>query len=200
MTTVPVLRRSRTVPLRAASVRSLAEYARLRGIFLVHRVSVRGRPRLGGRGGLRLAVSGEMRVGSSFRIRASQFPVQITVREGAHLSIGDDVFLNQGTNILAAAGITIGDHFRMGDLASIRDSDAHEVDPSSGVKSSPVRIGRNVWIGRQAVVMPGVTIGDHAVIAAGAIVTSDVESCSIVGGIPAREIRRFSAPPNWVRK
>jgi len=57
------------------------------------------------------------------------------------------------------------------------------------VRTAPVTIGRNVWIGRGAVLLPGVTIGDHAVVAAGAIVTKDVPAAAVVAGNPARVVR-----------
>ena len=56
---------------------------------------------------------------------------------------------------------------------------------------APIRIGRHVWIGANATVLPGVTIGDGAIIAAGAVVTRDVPENAIVGGVPARIMRQF---------
>ena len=57
---------------------------------------------------------------------------------------------------------------------------------------SPVHIGRNVWIGSHATILPGVSIGDNAVVAAGAVVTKDVEPNSIVGGVPAKVLRMIN--------
>ena len=54
---------------------------------------------------------------------------------------------------------------------------------------APIRIGKNVWIGANAVVLPGVTVGDNAVIAAGAVVSRDVPANAVVGGVPARLLR-----------
>lgn len=59
----------------------------------------------------------------------------------------------------------------------------------------PVTIGHNVWIGGRAVINPGVTIGDNAVIASGAVVTKDVPASTVVGGNPAQIIKRLP-PPN----
>ena len=56
-------------------------------------------------------------------------------------------------------------------------------------KSFKVEIGNDVWIGARAIIMPGVTVGDGAIIGAGAVVTKDVPSCAIVGGVPARVIK-----------
>ena len=57
---------------------------------------------------------------------------------------------------------------------------------------APIHIGKNVWIGANAVVLPGVSIGDGAVIGAGAVVTKNVEPNTVVGGVPAKVIRRLS--------
>jgi acetyltransferase-like isoleucine patch superfamily enzyme len=64
---------------------------------------------------------------------------------------------------------------------------------------SKVVIGRNVWIGRNSIVLPGVHIGDNSVVAAGSVVNSDVEPNTLVGGTPARLIRRFNSEPGWRR-
>jgi acetyltransferase-like isoleucine patch superfamily enzyme len=171
-----------------------------RGRFHLRRggVTVGARPRVTGRAP-QLDVRGTARAGEDFGIRGVQFPVQITVWAGACLEIGDDVSFNQGVNIQAARNITIGDHTRFGDLAAVRTSDTHEVHPHAPVSAAPVVIGRNVWVGRNAIIMQGVTIGDHAVIAAGAIVTSDVPRCSVVAGVPAKVRSTFDAPDGWVR-
>lgn len=63
------------------------------------------------------------------------------------------------------------------------EEERHDLFPA------PIHIGRNVWIGANATVLPGVTIGDHAVIAAGAVVTKDVPANTVVGGVPAKVIR-----------
>lgn len=148
-----------------------------------------------------LNVKGEMVVGSRFKIRAEQFAVQITVRPGGELLIGNRVSLNQGVNLLAATKVVIGDDCMFGDLAAVRDTDSHQVAPDTPVQTAEVTIGRNVWVGRNAIIMPGVTIGDHAVIAAGAIVTRDVPSCTVVAGVPAAVVREFEVPDSdWNRE
>jgi acetyltransferase-like isoleucine patch superfamily enzyme len=58
----------------------------------------------------------------------------------------------------------------------------------------PIRIGHNVWIGTHVTILGGVTVGDHAVVAAGAVVTGDVEPYTIVGGVPARVLKRLQRP------
>lgn len=108
------------------------------------------------------------------------------------LSIGADSFIGQGTIIVAAKRIAIGEDALIASHVVIRDQDhARSAKPyrEQPVVSSPILIGRNVWIGTGAVILKGVTIGDDAVIGAGAVVTRDVESTTTVSGIPARVMR-----------
>ena len=67
------------------------------------------------------------------------------------------------------------------------------------MKAAPVTIGRNVWIGTRAIILPGVTIGDHSVIGAGAVVSRDVPDRAVVVGSPARIVSRFECADNWKR-
>ena len=71
----------------------------------------------------------------------------------------------------------------------------HEEDPKKrgNLCPAPIKIADGVWIGSNATILPGVTIGEGAIIAAGAVVTKDVEAMSIVGGVPAKLIRKIKA-------
>jgi acetyltransferase-like isoleucine patch superfamily enzyme len=106
-----------------------------------------------------------------------------------------------GTVIVSYEHISIGDHTLIGEYVSIRDAN-HGVEPGTPIREQPhaaegIDIGRDVWIARGAVILKGVTIGDGAVIAANSVVTKDVEPMMIVGGIPAKPIRRRDeAGPN----
>ncbi|NNU77666.1 hypothetical protein LOR37_05125 [Clostridium estertheticum] len=91
-----------------------------------------------------------------------------------------------------SGSITIGDGVLIGHnvvLATLN----HDIDPRkrSTMHSAPIVIGKNVWIGAKATVVPNVTIGDGAVIAAGAVVTKDVPANVIVGGVPAKIIKKI---------
>jgi acetyltransferase-like isoleucine patch superfamily enzyme len=142
---------------------------------------------------------GRIVVGRGFRTRATQAPVEIGAGIGAELVVGDGVFLNQGANVFAARSVRIGDHSRLADHAAVYDTDFHPVAPGE-IREAPVVIGRNVWVGRAAIVLPGVTIGDHSVVAACAVVTKDVPPRSVVAGNPARVVSTFECPDDWVRK
>lgn len=111
---------------------------------------------------------------------------------GVNLHIGENVFFNSGCRFQDQGGIYIGDGCLIGHnvvLATIN----HDFDPANRGTNlpAPIRIGKNVWIGANATVLPGVTIGDNAVIAAGAVVTRDVSANTIVAGVPAKLIRRI---------
>ena len=73
----------------------------------------------------------------------------------------------------------------------IRDSDTHTILNSNHIKTQPVYIGKNVWIGLGSIILKGVTIGDGAIIAAGSVVTKDVPSNCLVGGNPAKVIKDY---------
>lgn len=109
---------------------------------------------------------------------------------GKNLIIGKNVFINSGCKVQDQGGIEIGDGTLIGHnvvLATLNHALAPE--RRGDLIPRPIRIGKNVWIGSSAVILPGVTIGDGAVIAAGAAVTKDVPENSVVGGVPARVLR-----------
>lgn len=103
------------------------------------------------------------------------------------LEIGADSFVNSDCRIRCHSKITIGADCAISHGFVVMDSDAHELNGT--VRTEPVTIGNHVWIGTEVKVLPGVTIGDGAVIAAGAVVTGDVPAGSLAGGVPARVIK-----------
>lgn len=111
---------------------------------------------------------------------------------GKNTVVGERVFINMGCKFQDQGGITIGDGSLIGHnvvLATLN----HMLDPTqrTGMTAAPIRIGKNVWIGANATVLAGVTIGDGAVVAAGAVVTKDVPPVTIVGGVPAKVIKKI---------
>jgi acetyltransferase-like isoleucine patch superfamily enzyme len=108
---------------------------------------------------------------------------------GKNLAIGKRVFINSGCKFQDQGGITIGDDVLIGHNVVIATLN-HSFDPEhrGDLKPRPVRIGNKVWIGANATILPGVTIGDGAIIAAGAVVTKDVAPRNVVGGVPAKVI------------
>ena len=111
---------------------------------------------------------------------------------GKNTVVGEHVFINMGCKFQDQGGITIDEGALIGHnvvLATLN----HMMDPQerAGMTYAPIHIGKNVWIGANATVLPGVTIGDGAIVAAGAVVTKDVAPNTIVGGVPAKFIKRI---------
>lgn len=125
-------------------------------------------------------------VGDGAAIRAPVF-----VDYGYNIHIGDDVFLSYGCVLLDVCPITIGERTQIGPQVQILAAD-HPRDPvtrDAGLEMGrPVNIGQNVWIGGGALILPGVTIGDDAIVGAGAVVTRNVAPGTRVGGNPARPL------------
>jgi acetyltransferase-like isoleucine patch superfamily enzyme len=142
---------------------------------------------------------GRIRTGR-LSLRAPRVPILIGAQSTGQLDIGERTFLNEGVQIVAACVIRIGPDCRIGDFAAIHDSDHHPVEQTASIRRAPVTIGRNVWISRDAIVLAGVSVGDHAVIAAGAVVTADVPARTLVAGNPARVIRTLEATEDWRRE
>lgn len=109
---------------------------------------------------------------------------------GTNIHLGSGVFLNFNCVILDVVEVRIGDGTQIGPGVQILAAD-HPRDPgvrATGVESGrPISIGRNVWIGGGAILLPGVTIGDDAVVGAGSVVTRDVPAGATVVGNPARQ-------------
>ena len=117
---------------------------------------------------------------------------------GENIHLGRNVEINMNCVFLDCNRITIGDYSGIGPGVHIYTV-YHDNNPERRLSSNsqlwkcqtaPVTIGRNVWIGGNSVILPGVTIGDGAIIAAGAVVTKNVEAGTIVGGVPAKFLRR----------
>ena len=113
---------------------------------------------------------------------------------GKNIRIGRNVFINACCCFQDQGGISIGNGTLIGhrvDIATIN----HGLRPEERMDHhiAPVRVGRNVWIGSGSILLPGVTIGDGATVAAGAVVTKDVPEGAVVGGVPAKILRQPSA-------
>jgi maltose O-acetyltransferase len=111
---------------------------------------------------------------------------------GFNIRLGSDVFLNFNCVILDVVEVTIGEGTQIGPAVQIYTAD-HPRDPAlrrEGLEiGQPVRIGRHVWIGGGAIILPGIAIGDDSVIGAGSVVTRDVPTGTTVVGNPARVVR-----------
>lgn len=115
----------------------------------------------------------------------------ICVLNGAKLTLGRNTYMN-GSIIQSANSITIGDDCAIGNNILIQDTDFHVVLDERGKEKpicKPIVIGNHVWVCDKAIILKGVTIGDGAIIAAGAVVTKDVPAHCVVAGNPAKVVR-----------
>jgi acetyltransferase-like isoleucine patch superfamily enzyme len=117
--------------------------------------------------------------------------------DGATIEIGRDTYLNRRVEVMCKHRVTIGEDCAIAWDVSIMDTNYHWL--SDAPPDAPVEIGDRVWIGARATVLPGVTIGDGAVVAAGAVVTHDVPARTLVAGVPARPVREVTWSPSAPR-
>jgi acetyltransferase-like isoleucine patch superfamily enzyme len=131
------------------------------------------------------------------------------IGENGRCTVGNFTLLN-GALIMAEENIAIGSHCLVSWNVGIADSDFHPLEPAQRLidaqalapyfknrpprpklKTAPVKIGDNVWIGMNAIILKGVTIGENSVVAAGSVVTKNVEPNTVVAGNPAVAVKRF---------
>ena len=128
----------------------------------------------------------------------------IYIEKGASVSIGNDVMMSS-TRIWVANGLTIGNYVRIGACCLIMDTDTHQLDyrirkfkpqtvaeiewRKKAIKTAPIIIEDDVWIGAHCIVLKGVTIGARSIIGAGSVVTKDIPADCIAAGNPCRVIR-----------
>jgi acetyltransferase-like isoleucine patch superfamily enzyme len=133
------------------------------------------------------------------QILGRPLPAKVTIYppfytdHGLNLHLAERVFINQGCTFLDYAGIRLGQGVMVGPKVTFITS-GHPVDPAERklfLTGSPIDVAENVWIGAGAMILPGVSIGQDAVIAAGAIVTDDVPAASLVTGTKATVRRRW---------
>ena len=115
---------------------------------------------------------------------------------GINTFLGDDVFLNTGCVILDCTRVEIGAKTLIGPAVQIYTAE-HPLDPELRATASetarPVILGRNVWIGGGAILLPGVTVGDDAIVGAGSVVTKDIPAGCVAVGNPATVVKQTGA-------
>lgn len=166
---------------------------RRRGVWVQHKVVITGKPP-------RVVNLGAISLGYKVKFRAPSHKVRLKANPNATISIGDRTFLNDGVVINASIGISIGKHCLIGDGVEMFDTDFHQVEEGSEVTTARIKIGDNVWIGREALVLPGVEIGDHSVIGARSVVTKSIPARVVAAGVPAKPIRSINASDGYVRR
>ena len=123
----------------------------------------------------------------------------VTVVRGNKVKIGKNVVVMNNALFMAAGGITIEDDV-MGAANAQLISNNHDLYDHAVLTCKPVHLKRNCWIGAGATILPGVTVGENAVVGAGAVVTKDVEDNMVVGSNPAKLIKNLEHKNNESKK
>jgi len=111
---------------------------------------------------------------------------------GLNIEIGKNVFINHACTFMDRGGISIEDNVLIGPKVNlITTGHPLELENRRSTISKPIVIKKYAWLGANVTVMPGVTIGENAIVAAGAVVTKDVPPNTIVAGVPAKRIRNY---------
>jgi acetyltransferase-like isoleucine patch superfamily enzyme len=132
-------------------------------------------------------------INSTLRINGdvSLYPGVQLFAQNAEIVIGNGTKINGTTQLSALNKIEIGEECHIAQGVIIRDNDGHKLSTDEStpeLTSLPVKIGDHCWLGQRAMVLKGVTINDNVVIAAGAVVTKDIEQGTLAGGVPAKKI------------
>lgn len=140
--------------------------------------------------GIRVKITRPWAVSIGKRVEVEEDVFIKMVTESARFMAGDYVFIGKGVEIDVAEKVVIGAHSLLAPGVFIADHEHNIVRDKQideqGCISKPVVIGEDVWIGTHAVILAGITIGNGAVVGAGAVVTKDVPEYAVVAGVPAR--------------
>lgn len=167
--------------LSAGLLKMAAAHFYLHNAQLGRLVSVKGRPLFRN--------AGQVILGDRVRIWSDIQRAKIFVSRDAILRVGNNSCIN-GAHISVSIGVVIGRNVRIGPNVVIIDDDFHDAtNHSSAGKTGAIRIHDDVWIAMGAMVLKGVTIGEGAAVAAGAVVTKDVAPYTLVAGVPAKPIK-----------
>ena len=157
-------------------------------------------------GFLMLVCRGQISVGKGGRINSSSVKnmiggdrrSSIVIKRGARLTIGDN-FKMSNSALYCADRITIGDNVMIGGSCKIWDTDFHPLspderkeNPNEGYQTAPIVIGSHVFIGGCAIILKGVSIGDHSIIGAGSVVSRNIPSGEVWAGNPAKFIKKVN--------
>ena len=180
---------------------------KLTGVKYGKNLVLKGVPVIYNAKGAELTVGDGVRVKSSFLsnlVGLYSRTIIVTRRPGAYIHIGDHVGIS-GATIYARKGIEIGDYTDIGGNVKILDNDFHPIDPetrnrvtmeghggdSDLISSRPIKIGKNCFIGVNAIILKGTELGDNCVVGAGAVVAGIFPANSVIAGNPAKVIRQL---------
>lgn len=172
---------------------------RLRGVEVGKKLSVRGKLNL------HISPNSKVKIGTNVRMKSGfgenavggALRIGFWVNRGGSLTICDGVGISNST-IVCSNSIVIGEKTFIGGGTNIYDTDFHSIDPQirvyghdDAVKTAPIVIGKEVFIGGHCIILKGITIGDQAVIGAGSVVTKDITPRQIWAGNPVRFIKEL---------
>ncbi len=172
---------------------------RLMGVKFGKRVALHGVPVIFNRKGAKLEIGNNVTIKSSFLsnlVGLYQRTIIVTRTPEAHIKIGDNVGIS-GATIYARKHIDIGEGTLVGGNVKIIDNDFHplnvearKADIKADIKAKPIKVGKNCFIGCNAIVLKGTVLGDGCVVGAGAVVCGVFGDNCIIAGNPAKEIKR----------
>ena len=147
-------------------------------------------------------IGAETIVGPYASISAGMAPGQVMPTDPV-VSIGSRTLIGRGSHIVGHWEIMIGDDIQTGPYVYITDQNHSYEDPVEPIgrqwpTEAPVRIGSGSWLGANAVILPGAQIGEHVVVAAGAVVRGEIPDRCVVAGVPARIVKRWVEGTGWV--
>lgn len=141
-------------------------------VFYPKRVSFISLPKMNSKFAISIKKNSKLKIGRKFRTRNN---VSFRIYDNGVVSIGDNCFFNDGCSINCQKDILIGDNVIFGQNVMLFDHDHDYKNDMSNFVKGTIKIGNNVWIGANSIILKGVTIGDNCVIAAGSIVKNDIE-------------------------
>lgn len=173
---------------------------KLTGVQYGKQLKLKGIPVIFNKKGANITIGDNCLIKSSFLsnlVGLYSRTIIVTRVEGASISIGNNVGIS-GATIYARKGITIGDNSNIGGNTKILDNDFHPIDPQARIEddkakigTAPIYIGKNCFIGCNALILKGTHIGDNCVVGAGAVVSGRFEDNCVIAGNPAKVIRKI---------
>jgi acetyltransferase-like isoleucine patch superfamily enzyme len=153
-------------------------------------------------------ILGNLEIAVGNRLSMSGEQVWIGAGTGARkfISIGDDSYIGHASQLIVGSEIRLGNHVLIANRVILNGYDGHPLDPFARAAHLPpedggfgaIEIGDYAWIGNDSMILKNVKIGRGAVVASGSIVTQDVPDLTVVGGIPARVIKKIDPPEGWL--
>ncbi len=123
---------------------------------------------------------------------SSYIQIPLMINHAEFVTVGKNVYINQACSMLALGTIVIEDDVLIGPKCNLI-TEGHPIEPSQrrALEVKPVIIKRNAWLGAGVTILPGVTVGENSIVAAGAVVTKDVPANTVVAGVPAKILRNI---------